>query len=288
MLSLRSTLCQSDNLGLAFDRYRRYRGFWSPGVTMYSVARSPVVPMLELAEELRAGRYHPTPPQVISIAKANGERRELRVFAIRDRVAQRALLQVLQRHTDPAMSPFSYGYRPGRSVQGALARVRTFLSSGLSWVVDADIQRCFDSIPRQPLLDEVIRRWGRTEAADLVAEWLGWDTAAQRDGIGIPQGSVLAPWLCNVYLWRLDDAMRQVHGAMVRFADDFVLLSTSRSGAEALLRRCAAVVEGMQLHLHPLKTSILDASKPFRFLGQWLSVPRLLTQGAAQAGGSLL
>ncbi|WP_295457064.1 reverse transcriptase domain-containing protein [uncultured Thiodictyon sp.] len=285
MLSLRTAVCQSINLGSAFGRYRRYRGLWAAGVPMYAVAGSPVVPMLELAHELRSGSYHPSTPQTISIAKANGERRELRVFAIRDRVAQRALLDVLQARTDPEMSPCSYGYRPGRGVAGAVARVRTFLDGGLSWVVDADIERCFDSIPRGPLLAEVARRVGAPEAAELVAQWLGWDTAEQRDQVGIPQGSVLAPWLCNVYLWRLDDAMQEEHAAMVRFADDVVLLCAGRCRAQALEQRCAQVVERMRLRLHPLKTAIVDASRPFRFLGQWLSTTGLLTGPVAPAGG---
>ncbi len=224
----------------------------------------------------------------MSIAKGNGERRELRVFAIRDRVAQRALLQVLQSRTDYQMLPCSYGYRPGRSVAGALARVRGFLDQGLSWVVDADLERCFDSIPRGPLLDEVTRRLHTPEAAELVSCCLGWDSGEERSKVGIPQGAVLSPWLCNVYLWQLDDAMHAEKVPIVRFADDFVLLSGARRRAEALQHRCGEVVEQMRLHLHPLKTVIVDAARPFRFLGQWLTTTPLLLRGPAITGGSCL
>lgn len=287
MLSLRSALCQSENLGGAYARYGRYCGLWAPGVPMFAVAGSPVVPMLDLAEALRTGAYRPSLPHTFSIAKANGEQRELRVYAIRDRVAQRALLQVLQARTDPQMSPCSFGYRPGRGVPGALARVRAYLSDGLSWVVDADVEHCFDAIPRGPLLAEVTRRLGTAEAAELVAQCLGWETPEACDGVGIPQGSVLAPWLCNVYLWRLDDAMQAERAAMVRFADDFVLLTAARDRAEALRSRCAEVMERLRLRLHPLKTSIRDASRrPFRFLGQWLrTVPLLPAPPALASGG---
>jgi group II intron reverse transcriptase/maturase len=252
---------------------------------MYAVAEAPVVPMLDLAEALRTGTYRPSPPHVFSIAKANGERRALRVFALRDRVAQRALLEVLQERTDPQMSPGSFGYRPGRGVPGALARVRAYLNDGLSWVVDADVEHCFDSIPRGPLLAEVTRRLQTPEAAELVAQCLGWETPEARGGVGIPQGSVLAPWLCNVYLWRLDDAMQTERAAMVRFADDFVLLTPARTRAEALRGRCAEVLGQMRLRLHPLKTAIRDASHPFRFLGQWLRETPLLPGPPALAGG---
>lgn len=285
ILPLRESLCQSHNLGNAYARYQRYRGLWAPGVPMYAVAASPVERMLELADELRSGDYRPHPPQMISIAKANGERRELRVFMIRDRVAQRALLQVLQARTDMNMSPYSYGYRPGRSVANAVACVRRFLNGGFSWVVDADIEHCFDSIPRGPLLNEVARRLDDPAAAELIAQVLDWQTPQQREEVGIPQGSVVAPWLCNVYMWQLDDAMREQGVSMVRFADDFVLLTFSHHLAEVLQRHCGEVVKQMRLRLHPLKTSIVDASRPFRFLGQWLSTTCLLTRMPSLIGG---
>lgn len=285
MLPLRAELIQSRNLGAAWNRYRRYRGLWEHGVPMFAVADAPVVPMLELAQALRSGRYRPQPPQVISIAKGNGEQREIRVFSVRDRVAQRALLQVLQARTEPRMSPCSFGYRPGRGVAGAVARVRAFLDGGLPWVVDADVEHCFDSIPRDLLLAEVAHRLGSTEASDLVAECLGWDDEPARSGVGIPQGAVLSPWLCNIYLWRLDDAMQREHAAMVRFADDFVLLTAARNRALALRQRCSEVMETMRLRLHPLKTKVVDASRPFRFLGQWLRATPLLAHQPAIAGG---
>jgi len=274
MLPLNEAICQSGNLSSAYARYQRYRGIWAPGIPMRAVTESPVLPMLKLVEELRNGSYRPYRPHTIRIAKANGELRELSVFAIRDRVAQRAVLQVLQARTEGNMSPCSYGYRPGHNVAGAVAHVQRFLNTGFSWVVDADIERCFDSIPRMPLLDEVARRLDDPTAAEWVARVLGWGTADLREGIGIPQGSVLGPWLCNVYLWQLDDAMREI--AMVRFADDFVLLTISRYLAETLQKYCANIVSNIHLRLHPIKTTIVDGSIPFRFLGQWLSTMSFL------------
>lgn len=272
---LRDAICQSANLGGAFARYRNYRGLWAPGVPMWRLRAAPVEPMLALAEELRAGRYHPLPARHIAIAKANGERRELDVFMIRDRIAQRAVLQVLQGRTDTGMSPYSFGFRPGRGVSGALACTRGLLNAGLCWVVDADIEHCFDSIPRAPLLREVSRRVDE-EAAALVARMLGWEAPEEREGVGIPQGAVLSPWLCNIYLWQLDDAMRDRGTPMVRFADDFVLLAVTGQVAEHLRFYCARVLEGMRLRLHPVKTAIVHATTPFRFLGQWLGPSKLL------------
>jgi len=273
--SLREAVCHSANLGAAFAYYRRRRGLWSPGVPMWQVTQSPVVPMLQLAEALREGSYRPQPTHSISIAKANGEQRILSIYALRDRVAQRALLQVLQARTDASMSPYSFGFRPGRSVGGALASVRRFLNSGLDWVVDADIEHCFDSLPRGPLLAQVRRRLDDESAAEWVSQCLGWQTPEQIGAVGIPQGAALSPWLCNIYLWQLDDAMEAEGVAMVRFADDFVLLAGSRVSAESFRARCAEVVSQLLLRLHPVKTAILHATSPFRFLGQWLGSCKL-------------
>lgn len=276
IITLDEAVCHSNNLSRAFARYRQYRGLWVPGIPMSAVQAAPVGPMLKLAEELRTGRYRPYPPHTISIAKANGERRELKVFTIRDRVAQRALLQVLQSCTEQMMSPFSYGYRPGRGVAQALGKVREFLAGGLTWVLDADIERCFDHIPLQALLDQVAYRLGDPAAADWVARCMDWQDARSCAEVGIPQGAVLSPWLCNVYMWQLDDRMRQSTIAMVRFADDFVLLSATRLLAERAWQCCADAVRSMRLRLHPLKTALIEASQPFRFLGQQVRLPRLL------------
>lgn len=251
-------------------RFRRYHGMWAPGMPMSAVRAEPVGPMLELAEELYSGRYRPQPPQRLQIAKASGGERELWIYMLRDRVAQRALLQVLQGRTDAAMAAFSFGYRPGRGVAAALARVRDLMALGLTWVVDADIERCFDSIPRAQLLREVARRMADEDAAAMIADYLRWDGADQAGAVGVPQGAVLSPWLCNVYLWRLDDHMQARGTAMVRFADDFVLLTGSPCQAEAARAECARLLSSLRLRLHPLKTAIRDASASFRFLGQQL------------------
>lgn len=276
ILTLREAVCQSANLNGAYKRYKRYRGLWAPRMPMSAVTEQPVGPILELAEALRDGSYRPYPPKCISIAKANGERRELKVYMIRDRVAQRALLQVLHALTDQAMSPYSYGYRPGRGVKGAVLQAKAFIDAGLSWVVDADIERCFDSIPRQQLFEEVAYRLNSVTAAELVAKFLGWQDDLDFASVGIPQGSVLAPWLCNIYLWYLDDEMRKQGISMVRFADDFVLMTATRRMAEAVMNRCSDAVKTMHLRLNSRKTSVVNATKPFRFLGQWLSKTQLL------------
>jgi RNA-directed DNA polymerase len=269
---LREAVCHSDNLSLAYARHAKQRGLWAPGLSMSAVAAAPARAILKLAEELREGRYKPYPPRTVPIVKADGGQREIAVYMLRDRVAQRALLQVLQERTDASMSPFSFGYRPGRGVNMALNCVRSHLEGGYGWVGDADIERCFDSIPHRPLLAQVERRVQDDTAPALIAKHLDWNRGARRHGVGIPQGSGLAPWLCNIYLWLLDDRMREADVPMVRYADDFVLLARTRQDVEDALSLCRETLEFMRLKLHPVKTRVLDALASFRFLGRSLSV----------------
>jgi group II intron reverse transcriptase/maturase len=269
--SLREAVCHSNNLSIAFARYARQRGLWAPGLPMPAVTKAPARAILELAQELREGRFRPCPPRIVSIAKADGGKREITVYMMRDRVAHRALLQVLQARTDAAMSPVSFGYRPGRDVSMALVCVRSHLNTGWNWVADADIERCFDSIPHGLLLAEVERRLKDSSAPKFVAQYLGWDRQARREGTGIPQGSALSPWLCNVYLWRLDDRMTKAGIPMVRFADDFVLLARTREAVTEALAVCGETLAAMRLKLHPVKTRIVEAFEGFRFLGQMLT-----------------
>jgi group II intron reverse transcriptase/maturase len=280
-MSLREAVCRSENLALAYERHARKRGLWAPGIPMTIVARNPVRAMLELAQEMRQGRYRPHPPRIVPIAKADGGTREIAVYMMRDRVAQRAVLQVVQQRTDRAMSACSFGYRPGRSVAAALNRVGAYLDESYTWIGDADIERCFNSIPRLPLLTQVQRRLGDPVAPIFVAHCLGWNREERRDGTGIPQGSGLAPWLCNIYLWQLDDTIWRAGIPMVRYADDFVVLARTREGADSALALCAETLGAMRLKLHPVKTRIVDAIGAFRFLGRSLTAqPKVPVQSA--------
>lgn len=275
-ISLRDEVCHADNLAAAFRHHQHRRGLWACGIPMQQVARYPVGPMLALADELRRGTFRPSPPRSFVVAKGDGGLRELKIYPLRERVAQRALLQVLQGHIDPAMAPGSFAFRPGRGVVHAVDAVRRWLDLGFGWVLGADVERCFDSIPRRSVLAEVERRAGDSAAAELVAEVMGWRDDTTLDTLGLPQGATLAPLLCNVHLWRLDDACRDARLPMVRYADDFVVLSLARRIAETALAVCREALASLGLHLHPGKTRLFRATRPFTFLGRPVGpTPRL-------------
>jgi RNA-directed DNA polymerase len=267
---LLDAVCAPQNISLAWSRFARCRGLWAPGVPMTRVAAAPLRPVLSLVDELRSGCYRPQAAYRLPIRKVDGGIRELHVFMLRDRVAQRALLQVLQPRAEPAMSPASFGFRPGRSVAQALQAVREGLDTGLSWIGDADVERCFDRMTHRHALQAVERVLG-SASAELVARWMGWPGCPRPEDRGLPQGSVLAPWLCNLYLAPLDARVRAQGYGWVRYADDFVVLAPTRHAAARGLALCQHVLAGLSLNLQPMKTSVRHAVEPFRFLGQWLA-----------------
>ncbi|MGY3436790.1 MULTISPECIES: CRISPR-associated endonuclease Cas1 [unclassified Marinovum] len=225
-----------------------------------------------LAEELRSGTYHPRGYRRLDVRKTSGGTRPLAIPSVRDRVAQTAVAQELTPLFEPLFHDDSYGYRPGKSVDQAVRRVDMLRRSGLHWVAEADITRCFEMIPHDPMLSLLAKtlegRGGAAEVVDLVALWL--EHAGQTlgtPGIGLPQGSPLSPLLSNLYLDQLDDALASDNIAVVRFADDFVLLARSRKAAVRALDRADTVLGQHGLTLHSEKCDIRAFDDPFKFLG---------------------
>ena len=171
-------------------------------------------------------------------------------------------------------APQSYGFRPGKGCKDALRRVDELLKSGYHWVVDADLKSYFDSIPQEGLLERIRAKIADGRVLKLVAQMLeagvmdsvkGWQPTEQ----GTPQGAVVSPLLSNIYLDELDWQMALKGFEMVRYADDFIVLSRTQEQAQEALERVKDWVEANGLKLHPIKTRLVDASLAggFDFLG---------------------
>jgi RNA-directed DNA polymerase len=156
----------------------------------------------------------------------------------------------------------------------ALREVDQYVKSGHCWVVDADLQSYFDTIPHTPLLAKVGSRIADGQVLELVQRFLKQDIMEDMKRwtpvSGSPQGAVISPLLANIYLHELDVEMREAGLVMVRYADDAVVLCRSREEAEAALARMRAWVVANSLTLHPDKTHVGDcreAGQGFEFLG---------------------
>jgi len=229
----------------------------------------------ELSRLLKTDRYEPRPAKRVWIEKlGTKEKRPLGIPTVRDRVVETALQYVLEPIFERDFAAHSYGFRPGRNAQQAVARVETLLEQGQVWVVDADLKGYFDSIPQDKLLAAVGKKIADGRVMRLLEKYLeqgvmetgkDWQPTEK----GTPQGAVISPLLANIYLDPLDHLMEGRGWNMIRYADDFVILCESRTKAEEALAAVAAWVEEAELALHPEKTRIVNASQPggFDFLG---------------------
>lgn len=257
------------------EAWRRVRrGGKSPGVDGVSVARFQDRLEQELAavrRELLVGAYRPRPVRRVAIPKASGGLRLIGVQAVRDRLVQRALLPYLEPRVEAELEDCSFAYRPGRSVEAALSRLGAIHNAGFDWAARADVELCFDSLDR-PRLKRLIRGvLPERDARKLMYQWLGagvvdecgwWDPK-----LGVSQGDVMSPLLCNLYLDAFDESLLQAGWSLIRYADDFVILGRTRDAAQLGLREAASALRDIRLHLNRKKSSVGSFLQGFEFLG---------------------
>ena len=257
--------------------YAVWRNDGAPGVDGQTVGQFDAChseALAVLGQELHGGRYRPQPARRVWIPKpGTTEQRPLGIPAVRDRVVQAALRNVLEPIFERDFAQHSYGFRPGRGAQQAVARVEALLNSGRAWCVDADLKSYFDTIPHDRLMELVRERVVDGPVLHLLEQFLKAGVMEalhewQSTDCGTPQGAVISPLLANLYLNPLDHEVAGRGWEMVRYADDFVVLCGSREEAELVLAYLRTWTAQAGLTLHPTKTRIVNAQTDgFDFLG---------------------
>lgn len=232
-----------------------------------------------LAESLARAAYRPGTVRPFLLAKKNRDGfRRLGLLCVADRIVQSALGMVIGPILEHMFENSSHGYRPGRSVQSAARQISALYRDGYSHVVEADIRSYFDTVPHEPLLAILQRHFPDPRLIRLFRQWLSLSHEAER---GLVQGAPISPLLANLYLDDLDEAF-DGHGArIVRFADDFVILTRSRNKAERVLHELQGVLAERGLELHPGKSGITDFDHGFAFLGKRFLKSFVMDKGAS-------
>lgn len=263
------------NLEAAYEKVRQNRGAAGvDGESIRKFGRHREENLNQLREWLRSDRYRPLAVRRVWIPKpGTTKQRPLGIPAVKDRVVQTALRNVLEPIFEAEFCEESYGFRPGRSCKDALRRVDQLLVQGDQWVVDADIQSYFDTIDHEILMEDVEQRIADGRVLALIRQYL---TQNVMDGLkewtpamGTPQGAVISPLLANLYLHSVDQSLQKAGFHAVRYADDLVILCRTEGEARQALALLQKEMGRRKLTLHPEKTRVVNVNQAggFEFLG---------------------
>lgn len=274
--SLIDKVWKKDNLGAAW--VRAFINGGSAGIDGQSIKQFTAQLGKELDRlhvEIVDGSYDPQAVRRCWIPKPGSlEKRPLGIPAVRDRIVQGAVRNVIEPIFEHIFAEHSYGFRPGRGCKDALRRVQQLLRQGKTWVVDVDFKGYFDSIPHDKLMERVKELISDGKLLALLEKYLkagvfdalkGWEPTEQ----GTPQGAVISPLLANLYLNPLDHLMASKGFEMTRYADDFVVQCRNQKEAEEALEWIRQWSKENGLTIHPTKTRIVDERQKggFEFLG---------------------
>ncbi|MDO8250886.1 MAG: group II intron reverse transcriptase/maturase [Rhodoferax sp.] len=267
-----------ENLQQAWKRVKANKGAaGADGLDIEQTAQLIRTNWPTIRKQLLQGVYRPSPVRRVSIPKSDGGQRELGIPTVTDRLIQQALLQVLQPEIDPTFSKHSYGFRPARSAQDAVKAARAYVQSGRRVVVDVDLEKFFDRVNHDILIERLQRRIDDTGVIRLIRAYLNSGImnggVMQQRNQGTPQGGPLSPLLANVLLDEVDKELERRGHCFARYADDCNIYVHSQKAGErvmALLRRLYT-----KLHLTVNETkSAVDSVIGRKFLGYSLWVAK--------------
>jgi RNA-directed DNA polymerase len=224
-----------------------------------------------IREQLLSGTYEPKPVKRVEIPKPDGGVRKLGIPTVLDRFVQQAVQQVLQKQWDPTFSEHSYGFRPGRSAQQAVAQAQRYIAEGYGWCVDFDLEKFFDQVNHDKLMGAIVKRVEDKRLLKLIRAFL--NAGVMEDGLvspsveGTPQGGPLSPLLSNLVLDELDRELERRGHRFVRYADDSnIYVRSERAGQRVMESVKRFITNQLKLKVNESKSAVAKPQER-KFLG---------------------
>jgi RNA-directed DNA polymerase len=260
-----------ENLQRALQRVRANKGAAGvDGLDVDQTAEHLRTAWPTIREQLLRGTYRPSPVRRVTIPKPEGGERELGIPTVTDRLIQQALLQVLQPILDPPFSKHSYGFRPGRNAHDAVLAAQSYVQAGRRFVVDVDLEKFFDRVNHDILMDRLQQRIADPGVIRLIRAYLNSgimsDGVVQQRMMGTPQGGPLSPLLANVLLDEVDKVLERRGHCFVRYADDANVYVRSRRAGERVMALLRRLYGKLRLTVNETKSAV-DSVFGRKFLG---------------------
>lgn len=225
----------------------------------------------ELTISILRGNYRPNPVRKVEIPKDNGQKRQLGIPTVVDRVVQQAIAQILMPLYEPQFSDHSYGFRPKRNAHQALTKCRDYITAGYGYAVDLDLEKFFDKVNHSKLIEVLSRTVTDGRVVSLIHKYLNAGVQVggnfQASEMGVPQGGPLSPLLSNIMLNELDWELERRGHKFVRYADDMLILCKSKRGAQRVMGSVIRFIEDtLFLKVNRDKSQTAPISK-VKFLG---------------------
>src|SRR6202167_3070796 len=269
---LMEEVCERENLKAALRQVRANKG--SPGVdgmTVVGIKDYLKQHWPAIREQLLNGTYEPKPVRRVEIPKPDGGVRKLGIPSVLDRFIQQAVMQVLQRRWDPTFSNHSYGFRPGRSAQQAVAQAQQYIAEGHGWCIDLDLEKFFDRVSHDKLMGQIAKRVEDKRLLQLIRAFL--NAGVMENGLvspsveGTPQGGPLSPLLSNLVLDELDRELERRGHRFVRYADDCNLyVGSERAGQRVMESVTHFITHRLKLQVNQAKSAVAQPRQR-KFLG---------------------
>ena len=272
---LLARILDRDNLNRAYKRVKANKG--APGIDGKSIEDT--LGWLkehgkELVEQIRAGKYKPSPVRRKEIPKPDGGVRKLGIPTVTDRIIQQAIAQQIMPIYEPLFSDGSYGYRPGRNGQQAVQKIKEYAEQGYKFATVLDLSKYFDTLNHELLMNLLRRQIKDKQVILLIKKYL--KSGVMENGVvvkteeGSPQGGNLSPLLANVYLNEFDQEFARRGVKVIRYADDIVLLARSQRAAERLLESSCRFLEKklkLKVNREKSRTVSVYSIRNFKYLG---------------------